>query len=158
MRPPESRGCAQFRRRFRLDSLNAAHDDALVAEHQHARKFAGLQAEGLVLAGKTDRVPLIAGPAFIGNDHIATCKLLNVTDKTLSGATIELFDTSDGTVITSFGPIDIAPNQDAAAAGGGPNTVACRFVGGSKKKVRATLTIYESAGGDFTDKVVIAAQ
>ena len=101
--------------------------------------------------------PLIAGPVYPGIAHIVACKVVNITTAPLI-VTIEIVDTSIGSVLVNTGPLTLAPDHNLGTSQGGISShVMCRFTGASKTKVRAGLTIYTNSG-DFTDEVFVPAQ
>jgi hypothetical protein len=91
----------------------------------------------------------------VGSDHIATCRLLNVSTAPTS-AHVQLVGAING-VLSDSSSAAVQPGQSLTASAPGPNDfVYCRFVKASKSKTRCALDIGGTLA-DTTEETVIPA-
>jgi hypothetical protein len=97
----------------------------------------------------TAAAPLTTAPlsAGFGTANVMFCEVVNV-GKTPLSLTVELMR-SDGTLQGVCGPV-LNPGEAAASCGGSVSagfSYYCRFTGGSKRQVRASIVAYNDSGG-----------
>jgi hypothetical protein len=99
---------------------------------------------------------LITPSLFVGAFTNVSCELVNTSSATIP-VQIQLIG-SGGTVMTSTGPFPLNAGLSTQFIFSGPNDqVHCRFVGVSKSKVRADMTLSVNTD-DGSDHVVVEAR